>query len=72
MSKTVVRQKLDRASEIGLDSKVENQEDIPGPIWFSHEGNTVYLPPKRGSDSKWYKNLLADRVLKVSVIFNFY
>ena len=27
------------------------------PIWFTLDGNTLYLLPVRGSDTEWYKNL---------------
>jgi hypothetical protein len=32
-----------------------------------YEGNTLYLLPNQGSDTNWYKNLLADPMLKISV-----
>jgi hypothetical protein len=32
-----------------------------------HEGNTLYLLPVQGSDTNWYKNLLVDPTLKISV-----
>jgi hypothetical protein len=32
-----------------------------------HEGNTVYLLPVQGSDTNWYKNLLVDPTLKISL-----
>jgi hypothetical protein len=32
-----------------------------------HEGNTLYLLPVQGSDTNWYKNLLIDPTLKISV-----
>jgi hypothetical protein len=32
-----------------------------------HEGNTLYLLPVQGSDTNWYKNLLVDSTLKISV-----
>ena len=32
-----------------------------------YEGNTLYLLPVQGSDTNWYKNLLVDSTLKVSV-----
>jgi hypothetical protein len=41
--------------------------NIPRPVWFVYEGNTLYLLPVRGSDTNWYKNLLADPMLKISV-----
>lgn len=31
------------------------------------QGNAVYLFPNYGSDTNWYKNFLADQMLKISV-----
>ena len=59
---------LDRASEIRLSVKGRKSgRDIPRPVWFVHEGKTVYLLPNHGSDTKWYKNFLVDPTLKISV-----
>jgi hypothetical protein len=41
--------------------------DISRPVRFVHEGNTLYLLPVQGSDTNWYKNLLVDSTLKISV-----
>ena len=27
------------------------------PVWFVHEGSTLYLLPVKGSNSDWYKNV---------------
>ena len=68
MSKADIRQRLERASEIRLSVKGRKSgRDIPRPVWFVHEGGTVYLLPVRGSDTNWYKNLLVDSTLKISV-----
>ena len=68
MSKEDVHQKLDRANEITLSVKGRKSgRDIPRPVWFTHEGDTVYLLPVQGSDTEWYKNMLADPTLKVSI-----
>ena len=68
MSKADIRQRLERASEIRLSVKGRKSgRDIPRPVWFVHEGCTVYLLPVRGSDTNWYKNLLVDSTLKISV-----
>jgi hypothetical protein len=32
-----------------------------------YEGSTLYLLPVQGSDTNWYKNLLVDPTLKISV-----
>lgn len=68
MSKADVHQKLDGANEITLSVKGRKSgRDVPRPVWFTHEGNTVYLLPVHGSDTEWYKNMLADPMLKISV-----
>jgi hypothetical protein len=68
MSKADIRQRLERASDIRLSVKGRKSgRDIPRPVWFVHEGGTVYLLPVRGSDTNWYKNLLVDSTLKISV-----
>ena len=68
MSKADLHQKLDRAYEITLSVKGRKSgRDIPRPVWFVHEGKTLYLLPVQGSDTSWYKNLLVDPMLKISV-----
>jgi hypothetical protein len=69
MSKdTHFHQGLDRASEITISIKARKSgRDIPRPVWFVHEGNNLYLLPVQGSDTKWYKNLLANQMFKISV-----
>ncbi|MGH9951115.1 MAG: nitroreductase/quinone reductase family protein [Nitrososphaeraceae archaeon] len=68
MSKDDLRHKLKRAYEITLGVKGKKSgRDILRPVWFVHEGNTLYLLPVQGSDTNWYKNLLVDPTLKVSV-----
>jgi hypothetical protein len=68
MSKADLYQRLNRASEITLSVKGRKSgRDIPRPVWFVHEGNTLYLLPNYGSDTNWYKNFLVDPTLKISV-----
>lgn len=68
MSKDDLHQRLKRAYEITLGVKGRKSgRDIRRPVWFVHEGNTMYLLPVQGSDTNWYKNLLVDPTLKVSV-----
>jgi hypothetical protein len=63
-----LHQRLDRASEIALSVKGRRSgRYISRPVWFVREGNTLYLLPVQGSDTKWYKNVLADPTLKISV-----
>jgi hypothetical protein len=68
MSKADLHQRLNSAYEITLSVKGRKSgRDIPRPVWFVHEGNTLYLLPVQGSDTGWYKNLLVDPTLKISV-----
>ena len=68
MSKADLHQKLNRVYEITLSVKGRKSgRDIPRPVWFVHEGNTLYLLPVQGSDTNWYKNLLVGPTLKISV-----
>jgi hypothetical protein len=68
MSKADLLHSLNSASEITLSVKGrKSSRDIPRPVWFVHEGNTLYLLPVQGSDTNWYKNLLVDPTLKISI-----
>ena len=68
MSEADLHQRLNRANEIRLSVKGRKSgRDIPRPVWFVHEGNTLYLLPVQGSDTNWYKNLLVEPTLKISV-----
>jgi hypothetical protein len=68
MSEDDLHERLNRAYEITLSVKGRKSgKDIPRPVWFVHEGNTLYLLPVQGSDTNWYKNMLADPTLKISV-----
>jgi hypothetical protein len=68
MSKADLHQRLNRVSEIRLSVKCRKSgRDIPRPVWFVHESNNLYLLPVQGSDTNWYKNLLVEPTLKISV-----
>jgi hypothetical protein len=68
MSKADLHQRLNRVYEITLSVKGRKSgRDIARPVWFVHEGNTLYLLPVQGSDTNWYKNLLVCPTLKISV-----
>jgi hypothetical protein len=67
MSKADLLQRLNRVSEIRLSVKGRKSgRDIPRPVWFVHEGNTLYLLPNYGSDTNWCQNFLVDPTLKIS------
>ncbi|HKI07727.1 MAG TPA: nitroreductase/quinone reductase family protein [Nitrososphaeraceae archaeon] len=68
MSKVDLYQRLNRVNEITLSVKGRKSgRDIPRPVWFVHEENTLFLLPVQGSDTNWYKNLLIGQTLKISV-----
>jgi F420H(2)-dependent quinone reductase len=68
MSKSGIYEMLDRAREIGLTVKGRKSgNDISRPVWFVRERNTLYLLPVNGSDTNWYKNMLVNPVLKLSL-----
>ena len=68
MSKVDLHQRLNSAYEITLSVKGRKSgRDVSRPVCFVHEGNTLFLLPVQGSDTNWYKNLLVDRTLKISV-----
>jgi hypothetical protein len=68
MSKADLHQRLNKVYEIILGVKGRKSgRDISRPVWFVHEGNTLYLIPVQGSDTNWYKNLLVNPTLKISV-----
>jgi len=37
------------------------------PVWFVHKGNKIFLLPVGGSDTNWYKNILADPSMTLTV-----
>ncbi len=51
---------LERSDQI--DNTVTGRKtgrQITIPVWFVTEGGKLYLVPVRGSDSDWFKNVLA-------------
>jgi F420H(2)-dependent quinone reductase len=68
MSRPDIYQRLDRAREIQLTVKGRKSgNDISRPVWFVREGKALYLLPMSGSDTNWYKNMLANPMLKLSL-----
>jgi hypothetical protein len=45
----------------------KSQRKIPIPVWFVYEDNSLYLLPLHGSQTNWYKNILHDSDVKISV-----
>ena len=68
MSKSEFKDALDRTSEIELTVRGRKSgQDISRPVWFVHENNTLYLLPVQGSETNWYKNVLKDSTIKMSI-----
>lgn len=68
MAEPDLYQKLDRTNEIELTVKGRKSgRDIPRPVWFVRKGKTLYLLPVNGSDTDWYKNMLVNPMLKLSL-----
>jgi hypothetical protein len=58
---------LDASTEVELavTGRTSGRE-ISIPVWFVHEGDTLYLVPINGSDSDWYKNVLTRPTIRLS------
>jgi deazaflavin-dependent oxidoreductase (nitroreductase family) len=59
--------KLDSTKEIEITvtGRISGRS-ISTPIWFIHEGSKLYLVPVTGSDSNWYRNVLANPSIQIS------
>lgn len=44
----------------------KSRRSISTPIWFVHEDEKLYLLPVSGSDTNWYKNILAKANVQLS------
>ena len=44
-----------------------SKEEHKVTVWFVHEGNKIYLLPVSGSDTSWYKNVLKDPNVTLTV-----
>jgi deazaflavin-dependent oxidoreductase (nitroreductase family) len=51
--------------DITVTGRVTGRQ-ISVPVWFVAEDGKVYLLPVHGSDSDWYKNLLATSSLELT------
>jgi hypothetical protein len=59
---------LDRSSEIELSVIGRSSgANIEKPVWFVYKSNKLYLLPLNGSETNWYKNILKNPAIKVSV-----
>ena len=67
MSNQEFMKALDASSEVDLTvTGRASGREISIPVWFVHEGDTLYLVPINGSDSDWYKNVLTHPTIGLS------
>jgi deazaflavin-dependent oxidoreductase (nitroreductase family) len=63
-----LRENLSRSSEINITvTGRKSGRTISIPIWFVAEADRVYLLPVQGSDTQWYKNILKNSTMRISV-----
>ena len=63
-----LRENLSRSSEINIAvTGRKSGRTISIPIWFVAEGDKLYLLPVQGSDTQWYKNVLNNARMRISV-----
>jgi deazaflavin-dependent oxidoreductase (nitroreductase family) len=59
MSDADLRKALKDAREVELTvTGRKSGEESSRPVWFTEEGNRIYLLPVGGSEANWFKNLL--------------
>jgi len=57
---------LSRSNEIKITvTGRKSGRPISNPVWFVLDGDTLYLLPVTGSDTQWYKNVLADPTIRI-------
>jgi deazaflavin-dependent oxidoreductase (nitroreductase family) len=57
---------LVREMEITVTGR-KSRRSISTPVWFVHEGQKLYLVPVKGTESNWYKNVLAEPTMQISI-----
>jgi hypothetical protein len=68
MSTSGFKEALDRSSEIELSVIGRTSgTNIERPVWFVFKTNILYLLPLNGSETNWYKNILKNSAIAVSV-----
>jgi len=64
--KEPLKDRLTRFREINI-TVIGRKSGKPStrPVWFVSEGNKLYLLPVQGSDTQWYKNVLANPKMRI-------
>ena len=58
---------LDGVSEISLTTTGRRSgRESSRPVWFVRQGTTLYLVPVTGTDSQWYRNVLATPAVRLA------
>ena len=65
-SKETLKDRLsrDRQVEISVIGR-KSGRTISVPVWFVVEGEKLYLLPVQGSDTQWYRNVLANPSIRI-------
>lgn len=67
-SESTFKQALDRAEEIELVvTGRRSGRSTSRTVWFVHDDRRVDLIPVAGTDSQWFKNVLADPEVRLTV-----
>ena len=63
----------DFLNKLGVAKEVEitvtgrkSRRSISTPVWFLREGQKLYLVPISGTESNWYRNVLAEPTIQIS------
>jgi hypothetical protein len=68
MSESGLKKASQKSTEIELTVRGRRStREFSRPVWFVYEDNSLYLLPVQGSDTNWYKNVLRNSVVKISV-----
>jgi hypothetical protein len=68
MSESGLKNASEKSMEIELAvTGRKSHRKISRPVWFVYEDNSLHLLPVQGSDTSWYKNILSNSDVKISV-----
>jgi len=60
--------KLERANEVNIAViGRKSKRKVSAPVWFVVDGARVTLVPMKGTDSPWFRNLVKDPRIELSV-----
>ena len=64
--KNDLKDRLSRSQEIKISvTGRRSGRTISIPVWFTLEGENLYLLPVQGSDTQWYKNVLKNPSFRI-------